>query len=193
MVTNKRKKNVKYRASRSHGYGSHKKHRGGGHRGGRGRAGSGKRGDSKKTKFWKNPDYFGKYGFVSKVPKVKIYSVNIDYLQDKLQMLLDKKIAIEKAGVYEIDVSKLGFNKVLGNRNLSKKFKIISYSFSESAIEKIKSAGGEAILLKGEAKETVSKSAEPKKENIKSKETKAKAPSKKKNLKEDSEDSLDEN
>ncbi len=49
MAINKQKKNVRQRGTKTHGYGSMKKHRGAGHRGGRGNAGSGKRGDKKRT------------------------------------------------------------------------------------------------------------------------------------------------
>jgi large subunit ribosomal protein L15 len=48
MTTHRRKKNVKQRGSKTHGWGSMKKHRGAGNRGGRGKAGTGKRGDQKK-------------------------------------------------------------------------------------------------------------------------------------------------
>ncbi|MBW3003295.1 uL15 family ribosomal protein [Candidatus Woesearchaeota archaeon] len=151
MVTNKRKKNVKFRASRSHGYGSHKKHRGAGHRGGRGRAGTGKRGDAKKPRFWKDPKYFGKYGFGLKSKEVK--TVNIKYLEDRLEQFVNKNLVAEKAGVYEVDAAKLGFDKILGYGKVTKKFKITANAFSKDAAEKIKAAGGEAIIIKPKVKE----------------------------------------
>lgn len=164
MVTNKTKKNVKFRASRSHGYGSHKKHRGGGHRGGRGRAGTGKRGDSKKPRIWKNTKYFGKCGFIYKGDN-KVESVNLKYLEDKIDALLTSKLAAEKGGVYEIDVTKLGFDKVLGYGKISKTFRISGLKFSKDAEEKIKAAGGEAIMIAPVQKKPVAvKKVEEKKE-----------------------------
>lgn len=166
MVVYKRKKKVKFRASRSHGYGSHKKHRGAGHRGGRGRAGTGKRGDAKKTKIWKDAKYFGKYGFKSKGFQ-SIKSVNLNFIEDKFESLVEKRLISEKGGVYEIDVSKLGFNKVLGTGNLSRKLKIYAQNFSKSAIDKIKAAGGEAVVTGAQKK---AKETELKDEKIKEKE-----------------------
>lgn len=41
--------------------------------------------------------------------------------------------------------------KILGNGELTKKFKIAAHRFSKSAIEKIEKAGGEAVVLPGRA------------------------------------------
>lgn len=41
--------------------------------------------------------------------------------------------------------------KILGNGDLKKKLRVSAHRFSESAIEKIKKAGGEAIVLPGKA------------------------------------------
>lgn len=41
--------------------------------------------------------------------------------------------------------------KILGNGELKKKLKVSAHRFSESALEKIKQAGGEAIVLPGKA------------------------------------------
>ena len=65
MTLNKRKKATRQRGSKTHGWGSMKKHRGAGNRGGRGRAGSGKRGDAKKPSYQKKA-YLGGHGFKSK-------------------------------------------------------------------------------------------------------------------------------
>ena len=47
MTVNRRRKRVRQRGSKTHGWGAKKKHRGKGNRGGKGMAGSGKRADSK--------------------------------------------------------------------------------------------------------------------------------------------------
>ena len=54
MTVNKRKKNVRQRGHKTHGWGEKKKHRGKGHQGGAGMAGTGKRADSKKPSIWKD-------------------------------------------------------------------------------------------------------------------------------------------
>ncbi|MBR9691702.1 50S ribosomal protein L15 [Candidatus Woesearchaeota archaeon] len=151
MVTNKRRKNSRQRASTTHGWGSMKKHRGAGNRGGKGMAGTGKRGDAKKPRIWKNKKYFGKFGFKKKNIPQKINAVNLAYLEEKLEKLLSKKLIEQQGDLYIIDVAKLGFNKVLGYGKPTKKYKITSPKFSKDAVEKIKAAGGEAIELNKEA------------------------------------------
>ncbi|MBD3249696.1 50S ribosomal protein L15 [Candidatus Woesearchaeota archaeon] len=145
MVTNKRAKNSRQRGSKTHGCGSMKKRRGKGHKGGAGMAGTGKRASQKKPSIWKNKKYFGKYGFKKKGIIEKIKPINLDYFEQKTEKLFEKK-KIEKQGdVYVIDLKKLGYNKLLGSGNITKKLKITSPSFSKKAEEKIKNAGGEVV------------------------------------------------
>ena len=123
MTIKKRKKNTRQRGSHTHGWGSKKKHRGAGNRGGRGLAGTGKRGDAKKPVIWKNKKYFGRRAFVKQGMKEMIKAVSLIYLEENLDRLLEKKLISEEGGIYNIDVRKLGFNKVLSNGKLTKKFK----------------------------------------------------------------------
>jgi large subunit ribosomal protein L15 len=145
MTARKRTKDSRLRGSHTHGYGSKKKHRGKGHRGGRGMAGTGKRSDCKRPMIWKDPKYFGRYGFKPCGAFEEIRAVNIKYFEEKLNTLLSQKIIEQKGTVYVIDVEKLGFNKVLGCGKLTKKFKVIAPYFSEGAIERIQAAGGEIV------------------------------------------------
>ena len=144
MTVNKRKKNTRQRGSKTHGWGAKKKHRGKGHQGGAGMAGTGKRADSKKPSIWKE-HYFGKYGFVSKTPKVKIDAVNISYIEEHFDKLLSRNLVKKENGFYFIELDKLGFNKLLGDGRVSMKFKIKTPYASKAAIEKVKEAGGEVI------------------------------------------------
>jgi large subunit ribosomal protein L15 len=67
---------------------------------------------------------------------------------------------LEKAGLKEIKIADFFINKlaknkragikVLGNGSLTKKIKVHAHHFSQSALEKITKAGGEAIVVKGE-------------------------------------------
>ena len=147
MTANKRKKNVRQRGSKTHGWGAKKKHRGQGHRGGRGMAGTGKRGDSKKPSIWKDLDYFGKHGFISKTQKVKISPINIGFIEQHIDRLLSEQVSSKENGFYFIELEKLGCNKLLGDGRVSAKFRIKTPYASKSAIEKIKQAGGEVIGL----------------------------------------------
>ena len=147
MVVNKRKKNDRQRGSKTHGWGAKKKHRGKGHQGGAGMAGTGKRADSKKPSVWKDVNYFGKHGFISKTPKVKINALNVNYLEIHLDRLIASNIIKKEGAAYSVELEKLGYNKLLGDGRISNKFKITTPYASKSAIEKVKEAGGEVTGL----------------------------------------------
>lgn len=142
----KRKRVVRRRGNKTHGWGSMKKRRGAGNRGGRGNAGSGKRGDAKKPHYWK--DGTNKPGFATKFKTPK--ALNIAYLQNHCNGLVEKKLMAITNGVYEIDLKVLGADKLVSKGTVSKKFKITVTNASTAAIEKIKAAGGEVITKSGE-------------------------------------------
>lgn len=146
MTTHKRKKNTKMRAQTTHGWGAMKKHRGAGNRGGRGNAGTGKRGDARKPVIWKDKKYFGKNGFDSKSRMPDIISVSIKTLEDRADNLVRKGFAKSEGGAYVIDLSKLGYNKLLSNGNPTKKLMITTAYATKNAVEKIKKAGGQVTL-----------------------------------------------
>ena len=146
MTINKRKKNSRQRGSKTHGWGAKKKHRGKGHQGGAGMAGTGKRADSKKPSIWKER-YFGKYGFVSKTPKVKINSVNISFIEQHIDKFLSNNLITKENEFYIVELEKIGFNKLLGDGRVFMKFRIKTPYASKSAVEKVKEAGGEVIGL----------------------------------------------
>lgn len=146
MAVNKRKKNTRQRGSKTHGWGAKKKHRGKGHQGGAGMAGSGKRADSKKPSIWKER-YFGKFGFVSKTPKIKINAVNISFIEQHLEKFISSGLIKEESGVYFVELEKIDFNKLLGDGRVSMKFKIKTPYASRTAVEKVTEAGGEVIRL----------------------------------------------
>lgn len=151
MTVNKRKKNDRQRGSMTHGWGAKKKHRGQGNRGGRGMAGTGKRADSKKPSIWKDKHYFGKHGFVSKTPKVKINAVNINFLEQHIGRFLSNNTIKKENDFYIVDLEKLGYNKLLGDGRISAKIKIKTPYASKTAVEKVKEAGGEVTGLTGKS------------------------------------------
>ena len=154
MTVNKRKKNTRQRGHKTHGWGAKKKHRGQGHRGGRGMAGTGKRADSKKPSIWKEENYFGKHGFISKTPKPKISAINIGYIEKHFGNYLSNNLITKENDLFFVDIEKLGFNKLLGDGKVSLKFKIKTPYASTKAVDKIKEAGGEIIgLIERESKE----------------------------------------
>ncbi len=135
MVVHIRKKLVKQRGTRTHGWGT-KKHRGSGNRGGFGMAGTGKRADQKKPSIYAEygNSYFGKTGF--KIPpKIKKHIVTIN-IRD-INKIPPKDNTV--------NLTELGYDKLLGKGSLEKKLKIIVKNASANAIEKIKKIGGEVI------------------------------------------------
>lgn len=132
MVVRKKKKMLKFRGKRSYGYGSHKKHRGGGSRGGRGNAGMHKHKWSYTVKY--DPNRFGKRGFKSKSRK-DVKAINVNMLE------------ILAAGKKKIYLKEFGYNKVLGNGKISAAIEVTAEMFSKKAIEKIEAAGGKVVVL----------------------------------------------
>jgi large subunit ribosomal protein L15 len=148
MTVNSRSKNSRQRGSHTHGWGAMKKHRGAGNRGGSGKSGSGKRADSTKPSYWGNPDYFGKHGFVNKGATIKINAVNISQIEEKMNSFVEKKLAAAEAGGIKINLTDIGFNKLLGKGKTSRKLFITCDYASSKAIAAVEAAGGKITLLK---------------------------------------------
>jgi len=146
MIT-KRRKNTRQRGSTTHGWGSRKKHRGAGNKGGRGLAGTGKRGDANKPTIWGNKRYFGKYGFKPKNKEV-VAGINIVYLEEKYQLLVDGGFIEVAGGSSAINLADIGFGKLLGSGKPSRKYVIDCTAASATAVEKIEKAGGKVNILK---------------------------------------------
>ena len=125
MTTRFRKKNTLQRASSSHGWGSKKKHRGGGSLGGRGMAGRHKHKYS--LVVTKEPDYFGYKGFTPIKKKEK--SINIDEMQKHI-----------KEG--SVDLKSMSYGKLLSSGTISKAVTVKVAKASVRAKEKIEAAGG---------------------------------------------------
>jgi len=133
MPVNKRKKATRFRGHDSHGRGARKKGRGAGNRGGRGMAGTGKRAAQKKPTILKEygNTYFGKQGFTRPKKAIKkIKATNVDMLDTFIK------------GKREIDLSTLGFQKLLGRGKVTQAYTIKVQFCSPKAKEKIEKAGG---------------------------------------------------
>lgn len=141
--THKRKKvsRMHGRKMGSHGWGARKKHKKSGHRGGTGMAGTGKRGDQKTTLITKlyGHGYFGKRGITSrKTKKDTRQRINLQQIEKNLE-----KYGKKTARGWEINLPDY---KILGEGEVKEKLFITAKESSESAIEKVKKAGGEIIL-----------------------------------------------
>jgi large subunit ribosomal protein L15 len=166
----KRKKNSRQRGSTTHGWGAMKKHRGAGNRGGRGNAGSGKRADQRKPAYWNNKvimragqkpgqDYFGKHGFHS-VTRTQVVALNVRQLDAQLPSLISSKHATKKGSAYSVDLSAIGFDKLLGSGRITQAVHVSVRAASPRAVEKISAAGGSVVLTGGQGTDVSDESAE---------------------------------
>ncbi|MBU1111157.1 MAG: uL15 family ribosomal protein [archaeon] len=156
MPVNKTKKCGKYRGHTTHGGGHRKKRRGAGSRGGRGNAGTGKRAGQKKAGMLPQ---LGALGFTPRGRESKSkQSIN---LSDLSSVKLDRWVAAKKAAkqgdVYVIDLTKLGYHKLLGAGSTNLKLQITVDQASKLAVKKLKKAGGKVVTVEAEpVKEAVS-------------------------------------
>jgi large subunit ribosomal protein L15 len=153
MAVKGRKKNTRQRGSKTHGWGSMKKHRGKGNKGGSGMAGTGKRGDAKKPVIWKNKKYFGKHGFKSNAAK-KVKAINLDAVERMLEKLVSAGKAKKEGDSTAIDLSAIGFGKLLGKGIVKSKMNISVDAASGKAISKVEEKGGKVNTKKEQAEET---------------------------------------
>jgi large subunit ribosomal protein L15 len=137
-MPHKLRKTRKHRGSRTQGYGRIGQHRKTGSKGYR-KAGRHKHLWSYVTTY--EPNYFGKSGFTSpKSLKQKTKTVNINKLDE-----LSTQHATEREGKLVIDLTSLGYTKLLGTGQTTKPLIINIPSASKTATEKIKKAGGQIL------------------------------------------------
>ncbi len=146
MVVRKKKKSRKLRGrTRTMGWGRIGQHRKSGSRGGFGAVGFHKHKWIWVLKY--APNWYGKHGF-TRPPEIVYgkYTINVGELNELAKYLLDKNIAYKEDNKIVIDVTSLGFNKVLGKGKVTLPLKIITKEISEKAKEKIIAAGGEVVI-----------------------------------------------
>ncbi|MFB6174873.1 MAG: uL15m family ribosomal protein [Candidatus Nanohalobium sp.] len=138
------KRRSKKNKSGSHGYGSSKKNRGAGSRGGRGKAGSGKKAShNRMTK--EGLKEMGEHGFTP-FEENEQNGLNLRDIDQRIEELVEAGLAEEKDGRFIVDLSDLGYEKVLGTGKLTKEIEIHAESFSDSAQRKIEESDGEAVV-----------------------------------------------
>jgi large subunit ribosomal protein L15 len=143
IKTKKRRKESRMhgRNMGTHGGGARKKRKGTGHKGGKGMSGSGKRADHKKTLVTKKfgGKYFGKSGETSRKTQRDIRQrINVGQIEMHLEKY-GKKVGDK----WEINLKKY---KILGTGEVTKKLMINALEASKTAIEKVKTAGGEIVV-----------------------------------------------
>ncbi len=148
MVVRRRKKSRKLRGrTRTMGWGRIGQHRKSGSRGGFGLVGFHKHKWTWTIKY--APHWFGKHGFTQPPTIVaEINAINVGELDEIARDMLGQGIAQKEDNKVVIDVSVLGFNKVLGRGKITLPLKVITPAITERAREKIEAAGGEVVISK---------------------------------------------
>ncbi|MCD6432246.1 50S ribosomal protein L15 [Candidatus Bathyarchaeota archaeon] len=138
-MPHKLRKTRKKRGSRTVGYGRVGQHRKSGSKGMR-KAGRHKQGWSYVIKY--EPEYFGKRGFTSpKSLRRRVNIINVGTLDEIAEEVSTEK----KKDKLFIDLENLGYTKLLGKGKVTKPLIIKVSSYSKSAAEKIKEAGGRIL------------------------------------------------
>lgn len=130
----------KMRGSRTHGRG--KKHgRGHGHRGGTGNAGLLKHKFKWMLKY--DPDHFGRHGFVRHHHGLgQKLSINVEAVEARLEAFSAQGAATKVGDVYEVDLGKAGFHKLLGRGRATQPLRITVPRATKAARTKVEAAGG---------------------------------------------------
>ncbi len=149
MIANKGRKSRKLRGSRTHGWGSPKKHRGSGSRGGVGNAGMGKKGQQKMTLLFNTTGRkIGRSNLARPTQVVRHEkTINLKQIDERLDKLIESGAAKKKGTGYELDLGEIGYTKLLGTGLVGAKLAIKTERASARAIEKVKSAGGSVDVL----------------------------------------------
>ena len=153
-----RRRVLKMRGTRTHGYGVVGQHRKSGQRAGRGKTTQWKK--SKKSYYLKqkelgfpDPDWdMGKKGFIrpQDLRRIqKVNALNVKDLDKRIESLVLNKKATKSGDTYTINLSEINIQKILGRGEIKKSINISVNKASKKAIEKVESAGGAISLLTG--------------------------------------------
>lgn len=141
-LATRHRKTRRLRASRTHGWGRSGQHRDSGMQGGHGNAGWKRHRWSSVIRYgWK----IGKTGFT---PVNKSYqrAINVGDLNLGLDKFIEDGFAKQTGDKIELNLSQMGYTKLLGDGSITQPLRVIVAKCSERAAEKISQAGGEVIL-----------------------------------------------
>ncbi|VVB51301.1 50S ribosomal protein L15 [uncultured archaeon] len=145
-MAQKDRKNQSKRGTRSCGYGNTQKHRGAGSRGGHGMAGSKKHKWMHVSKFM--PGYFGGKGFKRHTNILfETEAINVGDLCRQIPLLVAAKHAEKTGDKIRINLTDLGYGKLLGSGAVTQKIEVTVNAASAKAVEKVEAAGGSVTVL----------------------------------------------
>jgi len=136
------------RGSRTCGWGKVGQHRKSGGQGGFGKAGLHKHKWTWTVKY--APDHFGRHGFRCPTGMGEIKTINVGRLSELVEELLAAgKLKPREKGEVEVDLSELGFEKLLGGGKVKRPLTVKVSAFSKEAERKIAKAGGRIVRAGG--------------------------------------------
>lgn len=143
-MPHKLRKQRKQRGSRTMGYGRVGQHRKGGGRGGVGKAGGRKHFWIKTVKY--EPERYRKVGFkppsaLGRTPG----TINVGELRDLAVEIHGAKAVDEGEGPIELNLTKFGYDKLLGRGKINIPLRLIIPAYSARALEKIEASDGEIL------------------------------------------------
>ena len=144
-MPHKLRKTRKLRGSRTHGWGQVGQHRKHGMKGGRGRAGGHKHKWTYIVKY--EPDYFSRRGFRCPTGRGELKTINLGELDELVDRLVEENKLNMEEGKYVVDLEKLGYEKLLGEGEVSKPLIVKTKFYSKLAEKKIQDVGGQLVKL----------------------------------------------
>jgi len=158
-MAKKTNKTHKLRGSREHGRGM-KKGRGAGLRGGRGAGGW----KHKKLHFllYDQSHLRGKHGFIRHAADAgPTKAVSVRQVDEHAEAWLGQGSAAREGDLLAVDLGKMGYDKLVGSGQVTRKLALTVPRASEGAVKKVQAAGGK--VTQTEAPEPAPKAAPPKK------------------------------
>ena len=138
MTTRTAKKSVKQRGSRTHGWGAGKKHRGAGHRGGHGESNIGKRGGARKSRYLaKGIKPYGQSGMGKCRCGASDKTITLSKIYEKLDTWVKQGKVEKNKDTYNVNLTKLGYDKLLGTGKIAEKLNITVAKVSARAKQKL--------------------------------------------------------
>ncbi len=134
------RKTRKFRGSRTHGWGQIGQHRASGHKGGLGKSGLHKHLYSTLLKF--DPDHFGHDSTHPPHPNIIKKWASVRDLDD-----LFAKYGKLEGNRKLIDLTSLGYDKLLGGGQVKNAYLVKVEQYTASAEDKIKKVGGEVLVI----------------------------------------------
>lgn len=99
-------------------------------------------------------EYFGHHGFKRPQCTVSANStLNVEELNEQIERFVTLGFATKNGDVYDVNLTEAGIDKLLGNGNIAVKANVTVAEASETAVEKIKAAGGSVVGFEEETEE----------------------------------------